>query len=73
MESVLESFSNTTPTAWLITALLTVIVFFLKRFIRSVDEMKTSVDAIASAMVEHKTIVDEHDRRIEKIEDKLFR
>lgn len=72
MESVFQALSQTTPTGWIISTLLAIVVYFLQRFIKSIDEMKTDVGKIATAMVEHKTIVDEHDRRIERIEEKLF-
>jgi len=72
MSELLQAFEVTTPTGWIISALLAVIIWFLNRFVKSIDKMEKSVETISNAMVEHKTIVDEHERRINFIEEKIF-
>lgn len=73
MHSIVESFQYTTPTGWIISTLLLIIVFFLKRFIKSFDSLQESVSEIKTAIVQHTTIVDEHERRITDIEDKVYK
>lgn len=69
METLLQ---NTSLTGWLITGLLTALVFFLKRLLKSFDKMEQTVSDIGKVIVEHKTIVDDHDHRLNRIEDKVF-
>ena len=69
MESLLE---NTTLTGWLITLLLGALVFFLQRLLKSFDKMEETVSEIGKVIIEHKTIVDDHDHRINRIEEKVF-
>lgn len=69
MESLLQ---NTSLTSWLITILLACLVFFLKRLLTSFDKMEQTVSDIGKIIVEHKTIVDDHDGRITKLEDKVY-
>lgn len=72
MESLLQSLEMTTPTGWIISALLAVIIFFLRRFITSIDKMEKSVSIISEAVVKHETIVDAHEKRLDKIEQTVF-
>lgn len=69
---ILNILEDTTLTGWVITALLGVVVYFLQRFVKSVDKLEDSVSKIGNAIVEHKTIVDGHEERLERIEDKVF-
>lgn len=69
METLLQ---NTSITSWLITFLLAALVFFLKRLLTSFDKMEQTVSDIGKIIVEHKTIVDDHDSRITNLEDKVY-
>lgn len=70
---LLNILEDTTLTGWLITGMLGIIVFFFKRFIKTVDRLEDSVSKIGNAITEHKTIVDGHEERLERIEDKVFK
>lgn len=64
--------SDTTLTGWLITILLGAVAFFLRRLLKSFDKMENTVSNIGQSIVEHRTIVDDHDHRIGRIEEKVF-
>lgn len=68
----MDFISDTTITGWLITGLLAALVFFLKRLLSSFDKMEQTVSDIGKVIIEHKTIVDDHDHRLNRIEDKIF-
>lgn len=69
METLLQ---NTSLTSWLITILLGGLLFFLRRLLKSFDKMEQTVSDIGKVIIEHKTIVDDHDHRLNRIEDKIF-
>lgn len=68
----MDFITDTTITGWLITGLLAGLLFFLKRLLKSFDKMEQTVSDIGKVIVEHKTIVDDHDHRLNRIEDKIF-
>lgn len=72
MEGLLQALEMTTPTGWIISVLLAVIVYFLKRFMKSFDRLEQSVEKVTEAIVEHRTIVDAHEKRLDKVEKVLF-
>lgn len=72
MKELLQSFEMTTPTGWIISILLAIIIYFLKRFMKSFDKLEQSVEKVSDAIIEHRTIVDGHEKRIDKIEKAVF-
>lgn len=64
--------ADTTLTGWLITGLLGALVFFLRRLLKSFDKMESTVADIGKVIIQHKTIVDDHDHRLGRIEEKVF-
>ncbi len=72
MNELIQAFEMTTPTGWIISVLLTIIIYFLNRFMKSFDEMKNAVETITKTVVAHETIVDGHEKRLDKVEKVLF-
>lgn len=72
MEAITEALSVTSTTGWVISLLLGFVVFFLRRLLKSFDKMENTVSQIGNAIVEHRTIVDGHEDRIGRIEEKVF-
>lgn len=72
MDAIWQSFELTTPTGWIICLLLGVIIYFLKRFMKSFDKLEKSVEMVTTAIVEHKTIVDSHEKRLDKVERAVY-
>jgi len=57
----------------LLSAMSVVLSFFFRRLIKSFDRVETAVIDLKEAVIEHRTITDGHERRIVKIEDKVFK
>lgn len=70
--SLVQAFQQSTPPQWISIALLLVVIFFLKRLIKTFDKIQEDIAEIKISIVKHGEQGSDHERRITTIEKKLF-
>lgn len=72
MDALFQSLSQTTPPQWLQLGCLLIILFFLKRLVVTFDAMQKDIFTIKESVVEQATVSNEHEKRLNRLDDKIF-
>lgn len=72
MDTIFQAFQQSTPPQWITAVCFVVSCVFLSRLLKSFDKLGDDVGEIKEALVAHQNTTEQHEKRLDKLEEKVF-